>query len=244
IPRTGLRIIYEGISGRYTHLVLIFIAAIIWTVITAFVIPSAKSPALSTGAFLTGFMFIPATCLYPILEKSPDGLCLILSGIGSILYIISVRGKKLPMFIASIVFYGLAVSVSPAYMIFNICVMILYLLQTGSRELIIKNTLISVPGQILTAFLTSLVSGGSIAALIMDLAIQGAVLFPVSIILLILCRKDIRYILPMLFLQYALIIDFGRYIGAVRVVNYVLIPIGIIAASVLTVLINLRKKSL
>ena len=243
IPRTGLRIIYESISGRYTHLVLIFIAAIIWTVITTVVIPARKSPSLSSGAFLTGFMFVPATCLYPILEKSPDGLCLILSGIGSILYLISNKGKKLPVLIASIVFYGLAVSVSPAYLIFNVCVMILYHLQTGGKESIIKNALISVPGQILIAILVSLVSGGSLAALIMDLAIQGAVLFPVSAGLLILCRKDIRYILPILFLQYAVIIDFGRYIGAVRVVNYVLIPIGIVSAAVLTVLINLRKKS-
>lgn len=249
IPRTALRILYEGASGRYTHLVLIFMAVVLWTGLTSVVIRSKTPANVSSGAFLTGFIFLPATCLYPILEKSPDGLCLILSGIGSILYIISGKGKKLPMFIASIVFYGLSAAVSPAYLLFNISVIVLYHLQTSDGKATLKTVLISAPGQIVIMVLSSLIGAGSgagigiyLKALLLDFAIQGAVLFPVSIILLIMCRKDLRYIVPMLFLQFAVIIDFGRYIGAVRVVNYVLIPIGIISALVLVILIPVFSK--
>ena len=249
IPRTALRILYEGASGRYTHLVLIFMTVVLWTGLTSVVIRSKTPANVSSGAFLTGFIFLPATCLYPILEKTPDGLCLILSGIGSILYIISGKGKKLPMFIASIVFYGLSAAVSPAYLLFNISVIVLYHLQTSDGKATLKNVLISAPGQIVIMVLSSLIGAGSgagigiyLKALLLDFAIQGAVLFPVSIILLIMCRKDLRYIVPMLFLQFAVIIDFGRYIGAVRVVNYVLIPIGIISALVMIILITVFSK--
>ena len=250
IPRTALRLLYEGISGRYTHLVLLMLAALLWTGLSSAVIPAKGSPAIASGAFIIGLAFLPATCAYPILEKSPDGLCLMLSGIGSILYIISGRGKKLPMLIASILFYGLSVSVSPAYLIFNSLAVILYHIYTKTIGETVRNTLIVILGSVFTAVIISLIcaDGGkeipaALWALASDFGIQGAVLFPLSVLLLIMCRKDLRYILPMLFMQYAVIIDFGRYVGAVRVVNYVLIPVSLtLSISAIVLMHYLPKK--
>ena len=74
-----------------------------------------------------------------------------------------------------------------------------------------------------------------LTCLVRNYILQGAVVFPLSILLLVLCRRNIRYIISLFLFEFGSILDFGRFIGAIREKYYILIPILTIS-SLITVI--------
>lgn len=242
-----------GLEPLQAHKVIciffMFPAAFLWMALTGSAHFKTKSHTEKNGKdiirsslFLIGFLMLPATIFYPIMECSLDGLCLILSGIGTFLFM---KAKKISAArqgsrskyytISAVVLFGLSAAISPAYLLFNAFILVIF-------NVPIKNALQVAAASMIITVLTELpeIFTGStpmelLTCLLRNYMLQGAVVFPLSILLLILCRRNIRYIISLFLFEFGSILDFGRFIGAIREKYYILIPILTIS-SLITVI--------
>lgn len=262
IPRTLLYRIIISVSESFTGLgvkslqarkiicaIFLYPASFIWMAITGsdrFKTKSDKTEkdTIRSSLFIIGFLMLPATIFYPIMECSLDGLCLILSGIASFLFM---EAKKISTAhqdsrskyytISAMILFGISAAISPAYLLFNIFILLLF---NGS----IKDVLYVTAASLIIIVLIELpdvFTGGTLmevlTCLISNYMVQGAVIFPLSILLLILCRRNIHHILSLFLFEFGCILDFGRFIGAIREKYYILIPITMISSLVTVIAI-------
>ncbi|MCR4792689.1 MAG: hypothetical protein K5871_08055 [Lachnospiraceae bacterium] len=154
--------------------------------------------------------------------------------------------------------FALAIAVSPAYMllIFGMIFM-MGVMKAGKSELsgevsadelsesadkkgfanALRNagivTLVSTLASLLTGFLAPAAGiglGTSFAAFGYGFIIQGAVWVPLSVMMLALVLRDYRYLVPLMFFEFGLTMDYGKYVGSVKVKYYVLIPVMVVLA--------------
>ena len=241
-------VLSEASAVKMLSLILFPVAAFMWAHVS-FEISGANRQSVNKevkdGAdadlirrciFVIAFMILPATAFSPVILESADGICLVLSGTGIIL---SRRSR-----IASYLLLGLAASISPVYLIFNAAVIILKCVNDKDAKFpeALKTSAIASGVSALIMAATSLIglvagipAGDSFRALFCGFILQGALFFVLSVLLLILCVRDYRYIIPVLLFEYGLTMDFGRYVGAIREKYYVLIP-AMVILSVLNVI--------
>ena len=245
VTKTALRTVYEKIPEiRLFNIFFVLIAAFIWTHISDYVLGNRKRGLnnIST-AFFAGFIFNPFIFIYPVLEKTPDALCLIFTGIGTIIYIRTINKKNYCLLLSAL-FYGISSALSPAYLLFNLAVIVFFHIHKGKKECspprAVTVSILSVVFALISPII-GLLNGSLIdyyPAFLTNLTLQGAVVFPATVLLLILCRKDIHFLPAALLFYFAALFDYGKYIWSIRVIHYVNIPImGILA--VLSVIIYL-----
>ena len=195
--------------------------------------------------FVMGFLFLPATVFYPLILGSVDGFCLVLCSAG--LMVCEKFGKaSFKALAVPCLLFALAIAVSPAYMLLIFGMVFSIRVMTGKENGSADNkyivnalrraglvTLVSALASLLTGFLAPVAGislGTSFAAFGYGFVIQGAVWVPLSVMMLALVLRDYRCLVPLMFFEFGLTMDYGRYVGSVKVKYYVLIPVMVVLA--------------
>ena len=239
IPRTVFASLYDGMVGsmgpyafKSLSVVFLIVSAFIWSRVAFF-----DKKGIKPLVFVMAFLFMPVSALYSVLLGSIDGICLLLSGIGTLF--IARDNKLFGKYMAAGVLFGLSIAIFPAYLILLLGVIMII---NDRKEIIERKYLITIGISILIAVISACLApcagmdiGTGLLALVSGFKIHAAALFPVSVLLLIMCFRNYHYILPMIIFQYGVTIGFGRYIAFVRAIHHFLIPLSYAVAGMMTV---------
>ena len=181
--------------------------------------------------FMIAFLLMPGIVFYPLILGSADGICLLLCGVG-MMFLNGSRDKgRGAAFAISCAAFSLALSIMPGYLIF---LGMFALMAVSECQDMIRKYISAIVISAFISFLTILtgpLSGMSIRDGLLSFGhgfiLQGAVWVPLSVILLLMCIRDRRYILSLLAFEFALTLGFGKYIGSVKVKYYIFIPLMI-----------------
>ncbi len=225
-------------------------ASVLW----GFVVFS-KGPSIKRCIFSIAFLVIPATVFYTLVLGSADGICLCLCGAGVLFLKKWLVEKRKACMAISCTMFSLSVSIMPSYLIF--IPVIIFMVMEGCfghfsaddpdhagmasgglkavRDYTLQKMMIPVFAISACALLTFLLGPltglgirDSFVSFGHGFLLQGAVWVPVSVILLVMCAGDRRYILSLLAFEFALTIGYGKYIGSVKEKYYIIIPLMII----------------
>ena len=217
-PHTGLYMFFiklldliGSVTGKETYFLLkisclIFdvMAAGIWTYIISKKIRHSFDPS-----FALAYILVPSTALYSAIGGRPDGLCLMLTGIGYMLL-----SSEKPKNITAGLAFGAAIAISPAYILL-IAGLVIQKGLINRSEMLKAPTLISASAVLLISPLSPFITQGTvmgyITAYILSLGINGSIIVPICTLMLICTYKNRNFLPALMALEYAALINFGMY---------------------------------